>query len=241
MNHVTRISAVAAGGALALGLLAGPAQAAGAKPAATGSAGGGHVALTAVKALAGARIQGRIAMIKALQTIVSDAPNLTSSDQSALTTTLSNDLSGLTTLSTKMSGETTVQAVRADEVTMVDNYRVYLLAVPQVHLSIVFDNEASAGTKLQSAYATLSSALKAAGGGTATEKSQLADMQTQLANAQSAANGQDAALLALQPGPDASTLTAQIKQIRGDAQTARKDLGQALTDAKDLKSELGQS
>lgn len=240
MKHFTRISAVAAGSALALGLLAGPALADGSSPAPTSSptaatTGNG---LAAVKTLAGTRINGRLAELHALQLAVSASANLTSSDKSALNTLLSSDLTGLTALGDKISADTTVQSVRADEVTMVDNYRVYLLVAPKTHLSIVFDDEAAVITKLQTVYGTLSAALTKAGGGTSAEQSQLADMQTQITNAQSALSGQESTLLAIQPGPDASTITGQVKTLRTSAQGVRKDLGTAVADAKALRADL---
>lgn len=240
MKHFTRISAVGAGSALALGLLAGPALADGSSPAPTSSptaatTGNG---LAAVKTLAGTRINGRLAELHALQLAVSASANLTSSDKSALNTLLSSDLTGLTALGDKISADTTVQSVRADEVTMVDNYRVYLLVAPKTHLSIVFDDEAAVITKLQTVYGTLSAALTKAGGGTSAEQSQLADMQTQITNAQSALSGQESTLLAIQPGPDASTITGQVKTLRTSAQGVRKDLGTAVADAKALRADL---
>lgn len=237
MKQLTRISALAAGSALALGLLAGPAAAAGADPTTTPGSGSGN-GLTAVKALAAARVNGRIADIKTLQTAVSAAANLTSSDKSTLDTLLGNDLTAMNGLSTKMAGETTVSAVRADEVTMVDDYRIYLLVDPKVHLSIVFDDETSVITRLQGVYSTLSADLTKAGGGTSAEQSELADMQTQINNAQSALGGRESALLAIQPGADASAISGQVKPLRTTAQGIRKDLGQAVADAKDIRGAL---
>lgn len=235
MKNLTRISALAAGSALALGLVAGPAAADGAAPAKTAGSGAG---LTAVKALAAARVNGRIAEIKALQTTVSVAAKLDSSDKSTLSTLLSTDLTAMNGLSTKMAGETTVSAVRADEVTMVDDYRIYMLVAPKVHLSVVFSDETSAVSRLQGVYSALSANLAKSGGGTPAEKSELADMQTQITNAQSALNGQEGALLAIQPGADASSISGQVKPLRTTAQGIRKDLGQAVADAKDVRKAL---
>ena len=241
MKHFTRISAVAAGSALALGLLAGPALADGTAPAATSSptasttTGNG---LAAVKTLAGTRINGRLAELHALQLAVSAAANLTSSDKSTLNSLLSSDLTGLTALGDKISSDSTVQSVRADEVTMVDTYRVYLLVAPKTHLSIVFDDEAAVITKLQTVYSTLSAALTKAGGGTSAEQAQLADMQTQITAAQTGLNGRESTLLAIQPGPDATTITGQVKTLRTSAQGVRKDLGAAVADAKALRADL---
>jgi len=235
MKNLIRISALTAGSALALGLLAGPAQAAGSG---SGSAKASGAGLTAVQTLAATRVNGRVAELQALQLAVSASTQLTSSDKSTLNTLLGTDLSAMTALRTKMAAETTVQAVRADEVDMVDNYRIYLLVAPKTHLSIVFDDEANVITKLQGVYTALAADLKTAGGGTSTEQSQLADLQTQITAAQSALTGQESTLLAVQPGPDAATITGQVGQLRTSAKAIRKDLGQGVTDAKAIRAAL---
>ncbi|HEV2639997.1 MAG TPA: hypothetical protein VGX23_32990 [Actinocrinis sp.] len=239
MKQLPRISALAAGSALALGLVAGPAMAAGATPGATAGAGKGGAGLSSVQALAATRVNGRIAEIKALQMAVSAATNLTSADKTSLSNLLSTDLTAMNGLSTKMAAQTTVAAVRADEVTMVDDYRIYLLVAPKTHLTIAFDTEASVITKLQGVYSVLSANVaKQTGGGTSAEKSELADMQTQIGNAQSALNGQVSAVLAIQPGANAAAISGQVKPLRTTAQGIRKDLGQADSDAKQVRTAL---
>lgn len=195
--------------------------------------------LDAAKALATSRIDGRLETLHALQLAVNNASRLTSSDRSTLSNLISSDISGLTSLRGKVGGESTVSAVRADETTMVDQYRIYLLVVPKVHLTNAFDIEAAAQSTLQKVHDELAARLaKESGGGTATEKSQLADLQTQLQNAQQAEAGKVSALLAIQPGPDANALHSALSPLVTAAKTARTDLRKARDDAKALKGEL---
>ena len=199
----------------------------------------GTAGLDAAKALATSRIDGRLETLHALQLAVNDDSRLTASDRSALSTLISGDISGLTSLRGKVGGESTVSAVRADETTMVDQYRVYLLVVPKVHLTNAFDIESAVDSTLQKVHDELAARLaKEPGGGTATEKSQLADLQTQLQNAQQAESGKVSTLLAIQPGPDANAIHSALSPLTTAAKNARADLRKARDDAKALHDEL---
>lgn len=199
----------------------------------------GTAGLDAAKALATSRIDGRLQTLHALQLAVTDAAHLTGADRSALSSLISGDVSGLASLRGKVSGESAVSAVRADETVMVDQYRVYMLVAPKVHLTNAFDIEAAAGAALQKVHDRLADRLaKEPGGGTAAQKSQLADLETQLRNAQQAASGKVAILLAIQPGADANAIHDALSPLVSAAKSARTDLRQARDDAKDLRGEL---
>lgn len=240
MKAALRIGAVAAGAALALGT-AGAASAAtpAADPTATARTAGAD-RLTAVKALANARVQGRIAALHALSLAVQDSKFLTSDEHGTLEGRINADLSGLGALATRMSGESTAAAVRTDEAAMVDDYRVYLLMAPQVRLTDALAAESDAAATLQKAYAALQGMLAGqSGGGTAQQKSELADLQSQITAAQAAIGNEAAAELAIRPGPDESAIKDALAPARSAAKTARDDLVKARDDAKDLRSSLG--
>ena len=241
-----RIGAVATGAALALGAT-GSAYAATptASPTSTASTtGGGRAAaaqarLQAVQALANARLQGRLATLHALSVAVSDSKYLTSSEQSTLANQIASDISGLTALQTKAGSETTAAAVRTDETAMVDDYRVYMVMAPQVRLTEALSAESDAATTLQKAYVALSDLLaKQSGSGTAQQKSQLADLQTQITAAQAAIGNEISVELAVQPGPDASAIQSALAPVRSATKTAHGDLIQARNDAKALRNSL---
>jgi hypothetical protein len=240
MKAALRIGAVATGAALALGT-AGAAYAASpsADPTSTARTAGGD-RLTAVKALANARVQGRIATLHALALAVQDSKFLTSDERDTLSGRISSDLTGLGALATKMSGESTAAAVRTDETAMVDDYRVYLLMAPQVRLTDAFAAESAAARTLQQAYGTLQGLVdKQSGGASAQQKSELADLQSRIAAAQAAIGNEAADELAIRPGPDESAIRNALAPERSAAKTARADLVQARDDAKNLRSSLG--
>jgi hypothetical protein len=199
----------------------------------------GAARLQAVKALAGARVQGRISTLHALSLAVQDSKYLTSNERATLDNQIDSDLSGLTALATKISSEPTAAAVRGDESAMVDDYRVYMLMAPQTRLVDGLAAETDAATTLQKAYTALRELLAGqSGGGTSQQKTELADLQSQITAGQAAIGNEIATVLAVQPGPDASSIESALAPVKSAAKTARKDLVQARQDAKDLRDSL---
>jgi hypothetical protein len=240
MKAVLRISAATAGAALVLGA-GGAAYAASSASStstpAANSAGAGR--LDAVKAIANARIQGRLATLHALSLAVSDSKYLTSAEKSALDKQIDSDVAGLTALSTKMAAETTAAAVRADEVAMVDDYRVYVLMAPQTRLTEALAAESDAAATLQKAYTALSDlAAKEPGGATAAQRAQLADLQAQVNAAEAAIANQMSTELAIQPGPNETAIQDALKPVKDAVRTAHQDLVKARADAKALRASL---
>jgi hypothetical protein len=249
MKAALRIGAVATGAALALGTVGsayaatpGPNSTASAKAAASGAKGktdSAHAGLAAVQKLATSRIEGRLSTLHALSLAVGDSKYLTSGEQGALSKQISSDVSGLTALDSKVASATTVQEVRADEVAMVDDFRVYLLMVPQVRLTEALAAESDAAATLQKAYVALSDLLgKQSGDGTAAQKSELADLQTQITAAQAAIGNEVATVLAVQPGPNASAIHSALAPASSAVKTAHADLLKARDDAKALRTSL---
>lgn len=239
MKTLTRLGVAGTATAVLAAGIALPAQAQSSTAPAARTASGSGAGLNAVKALATARIDGRLETLRALQLAVNNARHLTGADRSTLSGLLASDISGLTALRGKVSGESAASAVRDDETAMVDQYRVYMLVVPKVHLTNAFDIEASAVAALQKAHDALAARLaKRPGGVTSAEQAQLADLETQLHNAQQAESGQVATLLAIQPGADANAIHSALSPLVSAAKSARKDLKQARDDAKQLRADL---
>ena len=249
MKAALRIGAVATGAALALGAVGsayaatpGSSSTASAKATASGTKGKAATAhatgLAAVQKLATARIEGRLSTLHALSLAVGDSKYLTSGEQGTLSKQISSDVSGLTALDSKVAAATTVQDVRADEVAMVDDFRVYLLMAPQVRLTEGLAAESDAAATLQKAYVALSDLLAKQSGGTATQKSELADLQSQITAAQAAIGDEVASVLAIQPGPNASAIQSALAPAKSAVKTARADLVKARGDAQALRGSL---
>lgn len=239
MNRFTRLATAAVAASAFAAAAALPAQALTVHAGSASSTTASGTVLKTAQTLTTARIDGRLETLHALSLAVNNAKDLTSADRSTLTGLINGDVSSLTSLRDKVAGETTVSAVRTDAQAMVDDYRVYLLVVPKVHLTNVFDIEATVVPTLQKVHDRLAVRVAAApGGGTVAEKSELADMQTQIQNAQQAEAGQVATLLAIQPSPNADAIHAALKPLVDSAKGARKDLAQAHADAKEVAAAL---
>ncbi|HEV2343823.1 MAG TPA: hypothetical protein VGS97_07010 [Actinocrinis sp.] len=237
MKRFTRLAAASLAASALAAAAALPAQAQTARAAAT--SGTGTAGLKAAQTLTTSRIDGRLETLRALSMVVNNATHLSTADRSTLGSLINSDISGLTSLRSKVAAESTVAAVRADATAMVDDYRVYMLVVPKVHLTNVFDIESAAATALQKVHDKLATRVAAApGGGTSAEKSQLADMQAQIQAAQQADANRVATLLGIQPSPNADAIHSALSPLAGDAKDARKALAQARDDAKKIRAAL---
>jgi hypothetical protein len=234
MKAALRIGAVTTGAALALGS-AGSAYAA--TPGATSTA-TSNATSTAQK-LATARIEGRLNTLHALSQAVDNSKYLTSTERATLGKQITSDVSGLTALDSKVADATTAPAVRTDEVSMVNDYRVYLLMAPQARLTEALAAESDAATTLQKAYVALSDLLtKQSGSGTTKQKSELAGLQSKITAAQAAIGNEAASVLAIQPGPNATAIDSALAPAKSAVKTARADLLKARGDAKALRASL---
>lgn len=225
-------SITAAAVAVSLALVAGPAYADTPKDAAK---------LDAAKKLVLARIDGRLAALKAHGVTVQNAQHLSSAHKTTLSGLISADESGLGALRTKVTGETTLAAVKDDDQHMVDDFRIYILVGPKVRLTVAADDETAAIGALQKAAAALSKAIaaaKQAGHDTTKAEADLADLNAKVAAATTAVAGQADKLLAIQPGPDANAITTQVKAVREAIRTAGQDLHKAAADAKAARAAL---
>lgn len=233
MSMRTRLSVAALGAVLAVGAVALPAQAASTDSAA---------ALTKAKAKVTDGITDRLNTLTELQSRLAGYQDVPDAARSVLTPLLTSDISGLTALKTKVAGETTVEAVRADGKSMVDDYRVYLLVAPKVHLTHALAAESDAVTRLTKVHDELAERLaKDPKADTQANKDLLADITVQLKAADAAVDGKDQALLALKPGPDGKALSDAVKAVSGSAKAAREDLKKAVADAKKVRDALKDS
>ncbi|MDI1465818.1 hypothetical protein QEZ54_33085 [Catellatospora sp. KI3] len=192
----------------------------------------------AAKRLVTARIDGRLAVLRANGVAINNAARLSDGHQAALKAILDQAVTGLTELKAKVAGETTLEALKADARSMVEDYRVYILVQKQVHLTLAADVETAAVARLRTAYDKLGKAIaaaKAAGKDVGDAEAKLADMKAQLDKAEAAVSGVADALLAVKPGPDAEAIKAQTQAARGKVRDGRTALKAAIADAKAIR------
>lgn len=184
-------------------------------------------------------IDKRLTTLGDFQTRLAGYKDVSTADRATLSTLISTDVTGLTALKSKVGGETTVEAVRADGKAMVDDYRVYLLVGPKLHLTHALTVETAATARLTKVHDTLADKLaKNPKADTPANKDLLADMAAQIKAADTRVDGKLPALLALKAGPDAKAITDATHDILGAAKDARADVGKAVADAKQLRDAL---
>ncbi|MEU8003253.1 hypothetical protein AB0B66_19015 [Catellatospora sp. NPDC049111] len=197
--------------------------------------------LANAKKLTTVRIDGRLALLRAEGVAIRNAARLTDAHQAALQKIIDADIAGLTELRAKVATETTAEAVRADARSMVEDYRVYLLVRPQVHLTVAADVESAALARLRTLHDKLAQAVaaaKSAGKDVGDAEAKLAHLKSELDATESALSGLADDLLAVQPGPDAAAIKAKTAAARTDVRTARTHLRAAVADAKALRTLL---
>src|SRR5581483_3542935 len=84
-------------------------------------------------------IQRRLDTLHADSTLVAGATHLADGDRTQLTAIITHDSDGLRALKTKVDGETQLAPLVDDLRSVVDDYRVYVLVEPQVHLTVAAD------------------------------------------------------------------------------------------------------
>jgi hypothetical protein len=194
----------------------------------------GQNALAALKAKGATEIDRRLQNLAGALDKLSNSTTLTAADKAALTKQLNDEVSGLTALKTKLAAETTVAGARADVQSIVLDYRVYALMLPKTRMMASADRFAVVETKLTKLHDEL-----AAKATSSADKSKLADMSSQIANASAQTTKLETELLALQP-TDYNANHAVLVTYRAAEKTAHDALVAARDDAKtvidDLKS-----
>jgi hypothetical protein len=207
----------------------------------TPAAAADDTALATAKKLTIARIDGRLATLKADGVAIRNAARLSDGHQSTIQGILDHDIAGLTALRTKVAGETTATALRDDARSMVVDYRVYMLVGPQVRLTIAADVASAATARLDGVADKLAKAIddaKAAGKDVSAAQAELDDLRSQLAAASSALTGTADTLLAVKPSPDADAMKAARAAARTKLQDARTHIKNAIADAKAIRDLL---
>ena len=154
-------------------------------------------------ALGDCMIGQRLTYLSKATARVQGSKTLTSTDQSALATILSNDTNGLTALRTTLDGETSLSAVQGDLHAIVSQYRVFALAARQVALVSQADAVSAAVARYTGTVSprleTRIQAAAAKGRNTSAASEALTAMNRAVSAASSDVSGLSARVLALTP------------------------------------------
>jgi hypothetical protein len=178
-------------------------------------------------------INRRLVTLKTLDTKINSAAKLSASDKVSLTTEVNNEISGLSSLETTLDQATTVSAAVADGQSIITDYRVYLLVVPQVNLVKTADDQQLAEAKLMTLAAALTTRLS---GSTNTALvADLSDMKAQISAGQGLSASVETTILGLTPTGYSS---GELTTYRNQLSTAQTDNKAALKDGQAIVSEL---
>jgi hypothetical protein len=243
VNRITRSTLI--GAALCTALVAtaaAPAWAEGASGSVSAtpapSSAGSH-SLSAIQASAVEKTNKRRASLTAAITKVRAAKGVTSPDKTAILDILGSDLTGMSTIAAKIAADTTATQAAIDYRTIFTTYRVYAVAIPQSRIAARSDRLTGTGIpKLSAAHDRLVARLaKNPSKSTLALVADLADTDTQLADAKTDLSGVSAAALAVTPSQFNSNHDV-MKPIRDSLTKARTATKKAAADARTVASAL---
>lgn len=244
----SKATAVVVGGLAAL-ILAGSVFAASPAPAATAPTAKPDTACAAQRAavkkdpsvpnliaLGNCEINRRYVTLDRLQGAVIVAPYLTSSDRTALENEINSTRTGLQGLKATIDADTTVDALKTDLPKIATDYRVYLLVVPQVHLTRGADAESAAAGRLTNLAGRLQELITFAqsqGRDVTAAKVALGAMNTDIGDAQGQLAGLSGKILALTPADwNGGTAAPVLNGARASEKSAHDELVAARNEAK---------
>jgi hypothetical protein len=218
-----------------------PAMAAGPTP--SPSPTGTHTCSADALAYVQARVNEHVAQrqltIRGLTSALANRPHVSAGHRSTLSGLFTSDASGLAAVDATVQADTTCKQAVTDGRTVVTDFRVYLLLVPQTHLVAASDTGAYGAGRLTAAEPTLQAGIDAITDPTKKAQAQAAydDLVAQTTSATDDFAGVGDVVLALKPADipgGESTLTAERSKVQG----GRSALTAALKDAATIKGLL---
>jgi hypothetical protein len=198
------------------------------------------LSLSQVKVRCETAISHRLTFLGGLQGRVNAATVLTAEHRTALLGIVVNDQSGLAALKTKIENDTTASELRADCQAIVTDYRVYVLAGPQVHLTIAADRVDYVDDRIQSLYGKLRSALQhctASPTECQAANQAFTDLQAKVSQSNQAVAGVASQVLALKPSGWPG-IESTLDAARTAVETAHDALQGAWQDIKVIRQAL---
>ncbi len=181
-------------------------------------------------------ITRRITYLNNLLTQINNANHITVADKSALISIINNEISGLTALKATLASESSLSNAKADVQTMINEYRVFALIIPQVRMVIYADNQQTNQAKLTTLAGKLQLRLndaKKAGTDITALQADLVDMNAKIAAAQVLSSYVETNVIKVTPVQYDANHSILV-QYHQDLQTAHADNAAAYNDAKTI-------
>jgi hypothetical protein len=182
-----------------------------------------------------AEIDRRLTTLSTLDTKINSSTKISSADKTSLTSEVNNEVSGLTALKTNLAATTTVALARSYAQSIINDYRVYALVVPQVNILKTADDQQLVEAKLNTLETSLATRINSS-----TNTSLVAEltaMTTQTKSAESLSSSVESSVLSLTPSNYDSNHSLLVQYINS-LKTASSDNQAAIASGKSIVSSL---
>jgi hypothetical protein len=200
------------------------------------------VSVEKLQAFGNCEINRRFDTLTKLTAKITASKVMTSSDKATLNGEISTTHAGLSELKTIIDNETSIPALRLDITKIATQFRVYLLVVPQVHLTNAADGVLATQAKFATINTNLSAriaAAKAAGKDTTAAQADLDAMNAADAAAIALASPIPGEILPLTPAQyNSGTAGPVLTAARANLVKAAADVKAAVADAKACRAAL---
>lgn len=194
-----------------------------------------------------AEIERRIKSLVNVDSKIDSAKKLTDAQKADLKSIVSTNLASMISLKAKLDADSKLSdpsaaltAVQADAKSIILDYRIYALILPQINLIRAADDQQANEAKLLTLAGKLETklaALKAQGTDTSASEATLADMQSKIAEASGISSTIETDIVALTP-QNFNDNHEVLGQFRDKLKTAHNDIKDAVTDAKTIVTSL---
>jgi hypothetical protein len=202
--------------------------------------------LSEAKSLVAQYLANRATQLGTLSTRIQNATSIPAADVSQLQSIISNEKTGITDggisgLETLVPNATTCLQVIGEARTMVLDFRVYAVVSPQVDLTAVASTESSIISKATALEPKILAAISAAqqkGANVTGAQSALANLETEISNAQSEVGQISISWLLTQQPSDYPADSATLAGYHNDVTSAAAGLRAAYEDARTIITDL---
>jgi hypothetical protein len=194
--------------------------------------------ITTAKSRANQEITRRVNILTQLNTNVQAMVKVSANEKAAIATEVQTEISNLNSLNAKIQADTTVASLRTDIASITQDYRIFMLVIPQGRIEVAADKIETITTNYTALSAKLQTRISQAPSGTNTTQvsAWLSDMNTQVSNANTQAQAAVSLVANLQPDQGNATIEASNKTA---LQSARADIKASLADLKTARQDAG--
>lgn len=194
--------------------------------------------VTTAKGRADQEITRRISALNQLNTAVQAMVKVSATEKTTISGEVQTEVSNLTSLQEKIDADTDVATLRTDIKSITDDYRIFMLVIPQGRIEVASDKVQTVASTYSDFSTKLQARISAAPSGEDTTQvnAWLSDMNAKVADANTQAQAAVTLVASLQPDQGNATVAASNKTA---LQSARTDIKTALSDLKTARQDAG--